>query len=172
MQPKRSGAELCEEHIRQRNYQRHLERVATQKPRIDNSTPASCAYTRPVHENRAVRQRQAAIDRENAVLVGRMVHVMQTKGGIDNGEPWRDHNKATSTQRRRQQEQDRIDRENAKLLDRLEGAKSSYRSDKLEADRTRNEMIASRISRYPYEPLDRTGYSATGASRMGGDSTR
>lgn len=165
VEPKRSSTGLCSDAMRERDYRKHCERMAKQRSLIDNSTPASCAYTRPVRDlNRpsgraAVRDRRSEqIEYDNQRLVERMVYIMQNGGGIDNKEPWRQPQKAANASAyRRNAEQERIYQENAKLLQRLEGTKSTYRVEKLEADRSRNEELAARISHYPYQPMDRSG---------------
>ncbi|CAJ1032844.1 putative KIAA1430ue [Leishmania utingensis] len=155
MEPKRSGNMACVERERERNYGRHVERVRTQRSRIDNATPKSCAYVRPLGSMRGNVARAEQVNRDNQKLVEKMVYIMNTRGGVDTSEPWCDHNRAISSQRRRNQEQAVIARENAKILERLECAKPTYRADKFEADRRRNEEFAARASRYPYHPMDR-----------------
>lgn len=83
---------------------------------------------------------------------------MNTRGGIDNSEPWRDNNQSIASQRCRDIRQEQIARENAKLVDRLEKAQPTYRAEKWEASRRANEAIASRISRYTYQPMDSAKY--------------
>ncbi|CAC9518298.1 conserved hypothetical protein [Leishmania infantum JPCM5] len=158
MEPKRSGNMACVERERERNYRRHLERLNNQRCRIDNTIPDSYAYVRPIGSMRGNPARVEQVNRDNQKLVEKMVHIMNTRGGVDTSEPWRDCNKAINSQRRRNQEQAKIALENAKLLERLERAQPTYRSEKFEADRRRNEEFAARASRYPYQPMDRTSY--------------
>ncbi|KAK7201928.1 KIAA1430-like protein [Novymonas esmeraldas] len=143
------------ERERERNYWQHRDRVANQRSRIDNKIPESCAYVRPLGSVRSNPIQTAQVNRDNKKLVEKMVYIMNTGGGVDMSEPWRDHNRAVISQRRRDQEQITIARENAKMLDRLERAQPTYRAEKFEADRRRNEEFAARASRYPYHPLDR-----------------
>lgn len=165
VEPKQSANGLGMDAMRERDYMRHRERVANQRSCIDNSAPASCAYTRPVRSLDSAggatrnKYRQQQIERDNQKLVERMVYIMQTGGSVDNREPWREPKKAAkASQYKRSTEQQRIAQENAKLLERLEAAQPTYQTHKFEADRTRNEEIAARISRYPYQPLDQTEY--------------
>lgn len=167
MEPKQSGTSLGVAFQQQRDYVRHRERVATQRPRIDNAVPQSWAFSRPVHQSSTGGPsgnlaRDRTIEHENRQLVQRMVHIMDKGGDIDNSEPWRNPNKAAAaSQRKRTTEQQRVARENARLLERLERAQPTYSTEKFAADRSRNQEIAARISRYPYQPMDRTGYTAT-----------
>ncbi|KPA78961.1 hypothetical protein ABB37_06035 [Leptomonas pyrrhocoris] len=157
MQPKMNGTMVGVERDRERAYVQHRERVASQRRRIDNDTPASCAYARKPGAVRTNPARAAQIDRDNAKLVEKMVHIMNTKGGVDTSEPWRDHNRAVNSQRTRQQRQAVVAEENARMLERLERAAPTYRADKFAADRRRNEEFAARASRYPYRPMDKAG---------------
>lgn len=156
MEPKKNGTMTGVERERERQYWQHRERVANQHSRIDNRTPESCSYARKpgtMHQNPS---RDAQINRDNQKLVEKMVYIMNTKGGVDTSEPWRDHNKAVSSQRTRNQQQAKIAEENAKMLQRLERAQPTYRADKFAADRRRNEEFAARASRYPYKPMDKS----------------
>lgn len=148
----------CLEREQERNYWRHLERLNKQQCRIDNKTPESYAYVRPIGTMRGNPARAEQVNRDNQKLVEKMVHIMNTRGGVDTSEPWRDYNKAINSQRRRNLEQAKIAQENSKLLERLERTQPTYRSEKFEADRRRNEEFAARTSRYPYQPMDRTSY--------------
>ncbi|KAG5471308.1 hypothetical protein LSCM1_01385 [Leishmania martiniquensis] len=158
MQPKKSGNMASLEREQERNYWMHRERVANQRSRIDNKMPESCAFGRPIGSMRGNPARAEQVNRDNQKLVEKMVHIMNTRGGVDTSEPWRDKNKAIVSQRRRQQEQAAIARENAKLLERLEHARPTYCAEKFEADRRRNEEFAGRASRYPYQPMDRAAH--------------
>lgn len=144
------------EREQERQYWQHRERVANQHSRIDNRTPESCSYARTPGTMQQSPARAAQINRDNQKLVEKMVYIMNTKGGVDTSEPWRDHNKALSSQRTRQQQQAKMAEENAKMLQRLEQAQPTYRADKFAADRRRNEEFAARSSRYPYKPMDKT----------------
>ncbi|KPI84874.1 hypothetical protein ABL78_6079 [Leptomonas seymouri] len=158
MEPKKNGITTCLEREREWQYWQHRQRVATQRHLIDNRTPESCSYSRKpgtMHQNPA---RTEQINRDNQKLVEKMVHIMNTKGGVDTSEPWRDHNKAISSQRTRDQQQAKIAEENAKLLERLERARPTYRAEKFAADRRRNEEYAARASRYPYKSMDKVEY--------------
>ncbi|GET91087.1 hypothetical protein, conserved [Leishmania tarentolae] len=156
MQPQRIRNMSSLEREQERNYWKHIERLNNQKCYIDNRTPESCAYVRPIGSTRGNPARAQQISRDNQKLVEKMVHIMNTRGGVDTSEPWRDHNKAINSQRLRDQRLATIAQENAKLLERLEHAQPTYRADKFEADRRRNEEFAARASRYPYQPMDRT----------------
>ncbi|KAG5496915.1 hypothetical protein GH5_01425 [Leishmania sp. Ghana 2012 LV757] len=155
MQPKKSSNMASQEREQERNYWLHRDRVASQRSLIDNKTPESCAFVRPIGSMRGNPARSEQVNRDNQKLVQKMVYIMNTRGGVDTSEPWRDKNKAIASQRRRNQEQAVIAQENAKLLGRLEHARPTYRAEKFEADRRRNEEFAARASRYPYQPMDR-----------------
>lgn len=144
------------EREREEQYWKHRERVVNQRSTIDNRIPESCAFVRPIGYTQSNPIRAQQVNRDNQKLVEKMVYIMNTRGGVDTSEPWRDKNKAISSQRRRNQEQAVIAHENAKMLERLEKAQPTYRAEKFEADRRRNEEFAARSSRYPYQPMDRT----------------
>lgn len=158
IQPKQSGNAMCQERVIQRDYAKHRQRLATTKPMIDNKEPESYKFTRrgaTPHDD----FRQREIDNSNRRLVDAMVHIMNTKGGIDNTEPWHDRNKAVDSQIKRNRERKRLNDENMKMLKRLEAAKPTYSSVKLEESHRQNQKHANRISRYPYQ--EKTGYAPT-----------
>ncbi|CAD2213934.1 KIAA1430 homologue, putative [Angomonas deanei] len=153
-EPKKSGSQMTQEAMQQRAYQQHRERLANVKPSVDNKTPESAAYTRHVGRQKNNEKQFNQVEYENQVLVDRLVHIMSTKGGVDNSEPWRDKNKGVDSNRKRNNRQKEIDMENQRLLARLQNAKPTYSSQKMKSDRKKNETYASNISRYPYRPMD------------------
>ncbi|EPY33274.1 hypothetical protein STCU_02354, partial [Strigomonas culicis] len=115
-EPKRSGNQACAEAMRERAYQQHRDRLAATKPAVDTSAPESAAFSRHIGKMGSQKKKFNQVERDNQVLVERLVHIMNTKGGVDNSEPWRDHNKAVDSQRCRQKKQDTIDAENQRML--------------------------------------------------------
>lgn len=138
-------------------YENHLRRLREQKSCIDNRMPYSCQFTRQEGHYRDIR-REKQIEYDNAVLVRNMCRIMEEGSGVDNKPPHSNYNKAIYLERARQHEKRRIADENTKLLQRLERTQSTYKKEKFDMDRMRNEVIAERISIYPYKPMDRTGY--------------
>ncbi|CCW65868.1 unnamed protein product [Phytomonas sp. EM1] len=160
MEPKRSGNATCLERAREREYWQHCQRILSQNARINNSTPSSFMFRRPIGEGPIrphVSERNRQINLDNTKLVERMLNIMQTQGGIDNSPPWRDHNKAINSQRVREVNQRRIADENLKLLGRLERVRPVYNAEQFELEHAQNEEYAARISRYPYRRINRYG---------------
>ncbi|CCW71598.1 unnamed protein product [Phytomonas sp. Hart1] len=153
MESERSVNPTLVERAHEREYWRHCQRVLSQKASINNTTPNSFAFRRPIGEGPVrpdVSERNRKINHDNFKLVERMMHIMQTHSSIDNSPPWRDHNKVVNSQHVREVNQRRIAHENFKLLERLEKVKPVYNVEEFESAHAQNEVYAARISRYPY----------------------
>ncbi|KAG8343381.1 hypothetical protein TRVL_05794 [Trypanosoma vivax] len=152
VKPKMTTSMLWQEQQREREYQKHRQRVAEQKACIDDKPPANLSLSnkRTVMEQ----ERNRRIELENRRLVAKMSLIMERGGEIDNKEPWRFPDARRHAENRRGKEQRRLAEENMRILKRLQETKPVYCMEKWAEDRSKNEEYVDRISRYPYVPMD------------------
>jgi len=104
------------------NYAHHRRSVQSIKPTVDTRQPPAQPHLsregkRGSRQRRVSRERQKEIERDNVILLQKMMKINEKGGRIDNKNP-NPYSKSLNSWKRKQ-EMDRIERENIAVLKRL-----------------------------------------------------
>ncbi|KAG9393780.1 hypothetical protein J8273_4643 [Carpediemonas membranifera] len=151
------ASKICSKKWDDRAFELHRKKLAGIKPSIDNSAPKQFNHFKNNKKKQQLQEeRYYEIQRENNILLGKMSHIMASRGGVDMSAPAR--GPADSLNRSyRVRELEKITVENAKLLQRLQSKKPSISRVALERDFEINEQRVEQISEFsPKRSVRRT----------------
>jgi len=136
----------------QRNYQGHKKRIQNIKSTVDTRPPPPVSVLTKTgrsgsRQKRLRDERKTQIERDNMLLLKKMVHISETGGRVDNKNKNEFHKSLNGWKRR--QELDRIERENISVLKRLALREPEYDHQLLEQDWIVNDHLSMDIARYP-----------------------
>lgn len=133
-------------------YNGHRKRIQNIKSTIDTRPPPSVPQLTPngrsgSRQVRLKKERTSQIDQDNMLLLKKMVKISEKGGRVDN----RNKNVYSRSLNswKRQQELDRIERENISVLKRLALREPEYDHQLLEQDWISNDQLSIGIARYP-----------------------
>lgn len=144
--PKKSAPLAYEDQVLERQHRLHRARVENTKSCIDCHLPPSYLNKRLSRAPEAERIYQ--IEHENHLLVQRMTRIMNEDSCIDNKNPNAVRRSNGYSQRMRDLEHLRIEKENRQILARIERSKTSYPLEKMQRDSHQHDVLAARIGRY------------------------
>lgn len=146
-----------ERHIR-RCQELHKKKLRDMKSSVDNKAPRAGSHLRTkAKKNALVEDRIKTIETENRILLQKMSHIMRSKGAIDNNNTSAQHGHSLNIDRRKR-EVARINKDNLKILQRIQEAKPAYNHRKWEQDARNNDKILHNICEFrPVIGGDRNG---------------
>ena len=134
----------------QRSHKMHLQKLDTMKPSIDMKAPESCGMVHLRQNAKRVQmeaERNASIERENKILLGKMYTIM-------NSEPaYKTDEKVSVTSLNmtvRKQEYDRIARENQAIMQRILQREPCFNTKALDDQWKVTQRYLHNISEYPF----------------------
>ena len=135
-----------ERHIR-RCQELHKKKLRDMKSSVDNNAPRDGSHLRTkAKKNALIEDRIKTIETENRILLQKMSHIMRSKGAIDNGTSAQ-HGHSLNIDRRKR-ELARINKDNLKILQRIQAAKPAYNHRKWEQDARNNDKILHNICEF------------------------
>jgi hypothetical protein len=140
---------LLERKWDEKKLQSHHDRLRTTRSLVDNKPPKDFVH---IKQNRRKVQLEedklALIQRHNHQLLEKMNNIMHTTGRVDHRNmDWKP--KRSLNQVKKQQEMDRLMRENHAMLRRIQYAKPQYNSQQWESDFKRHQSMSRNLSLIP-----------------------
>ncbi|CAJ1079780.1 uncharacterized protein CFAP97D1 isoform X1 [Xyrichtys novacula] len=126
------------------SYDLHREKVKSIKSVI--KIPPLKTYVHEAHGLMKQRERISKIERENSIISDKISHIKKTTGGVDN---WNYYTKISPNKEKKQQEQLCINKENQKMLSRLNHCRPTYDVGSWLKDWHKHLKLIDSISRYP-----------------------
>lgn len=155
-----------ERHIR-RCQELHKKKLRDMKSSVDNKAPRAGSHLRAKAKKSAlIEDRIKTIETENRILLQKMSHIMRSKGAVDNNNTFAQHGHSLNIDRRKR-ELARINKDNLKILQRIQEAKPAYNHRKWEQDARNNDKILHNICEF--NPV--IGGGGRGGTRRKGDGT-
>ena len=154
-----------ERHIR-RCQELHKKKLRDMKSSVDNKAPRAGSHLRTkAKKNALIEDRIKTIETENRILLQKMSHIMRSKGAIDNNNTSAQHGHSLNIDRRKR-EVARINKDNLKILQRIQEAKPAYNHRKWEQDARNNDKILHNICEF--RPVIGGGRNGT-RGKVGGE---
>ncbi|XP_072169038.1 uncharacterized protein [Diadema setosum] len=119
----------------QRNYEMHVAKKNGMKTKIDATSPKTYPHLQVnMKKLQTEEEKQALIDHDNRILLAKLTNIIRSGGGLDNWNFEYDAAPKSLNTPFKNREQERIEKENAALLKRLNKVKPMYNFDKMEDD--------------------------------------
>lgn len=143
------GNKLLQQKWDKTYYDEHRRLVKTAKPMVDTKAPKVRPHVTSKWKKQQIeKERAQEIDRDNYTLLKKMQRIMQTEGGVDHKNGYKHH---SLNQSQRQREMERVAKENAAMLKRLEKVEPIYKVSDWVDDWRRKQDLTERITAYPNE---------------------
>ncbi|CAM9739163.1 unnamed protein product [Phaeothamnion confervicola] len=134
----------CQEH--------HRSKLASMKPTVDNTTPASMRNShlkQNAKKQQLMEDRYAQIERDNRILLEKMSSIMRDNaGGVDNRNDTAKYAKSLNREHRKRELQ-KITKENQRILHAIQSSEPVYDHVKWEEEARRHEEYMRNICEFP-----------------------
>ncbi|XP_067889022.1 sperm axonemal maintenance protein CFAP97D1-like [Heterodontus francisci] len=142
-----SGSKYLQEKWDRACYHDHRRKVQAAKSMIDNHSPETFAHLHLKFKKlKLEEERLSTIERDNQLLLQKMSTIMRTTGRIDNKNEYKSK---SLNSKKRQQELQRVNRENKTIHERLKLIQPQYNHLKWHEDWCKAEKLMDHIARYP-----------------------
>ncbi|XP_030854399.1 DNA ligase 1 [Strongylocentrotus purpuratus] len=128
-----SANNVLQKRWNQKTYQMHVAKKNGMRTKVDASSPKVYPHLQVnMKKLQAEEEKQAQIDHENRILLAKLTNIIRSGGQVDNWNFESEAQPKTLHAPFRNREQERIERENAALLKRLNSVKPQVNFDKME----------------------------------------
>ncbi|XP_064394176.1 uncharacterized protein LOC135341524 [Halichondria panicea] len=142
-----TGNKLLQRKWDQTYYDEHRRLIRSAKPMVDTKAPAVRGHvTSKLKKKQLQKERTDVIDRDNQTLLKKMQHIMNTGGQVQHKNTFQHH---SLNEKQRQDELDRIAKENKAMLKRLEQVEPIYKVADWIDDWRRKEELTEMITAFP-----------------------
>ncbi|XP_069828504.1 uncharacterized protein CFAP97D2 [Dendropsophus ebraccatus] len=128
-------------------YDEHKRKVQSAKPMVDTNSPQTYVHLNlKLKKLQLEEERLTVIERDNRLLLEKMSAIMRTKGRVDNTN---NYEAKSLNKEKREQELQKVSKENQTIGDRLTRCEPQYRVEKWHEDWAKAEKYMDSIAKYP-----------------------